>query len=127
MRAPDFDWYDVPQKKDSSNSVFKPINIDEYLLPLPCSHDPIYLEYVSDSLVTLTTDLTSYVGIYMDSCFEIIDRYLADLDFYHGSYCERTATIFFSNRNVDMKKATALFEWFSERNVQLKLIFSTND
>jgi hypothetical protein len=26
-----------------------------------------------------------------------------------------------------MKKATELFEWFSEANVQLKLIFSTND
>lgn len=123
MRAPDFDWFDVPRKKDSLHSVFKPMNIDEYLLPLPCSHDPIYMEYVSDSVVNLTIDITSYLNIHTDSCFQLIDHYLADLEQYHGKYCEKKATIVFGHRNVSMSRVTWLFEWFSEKCILLDLRF----
>jgi hypothetical protein len=125
--APDFKWVDVPQKKESAHSVFQPTNIDEYYLPLPCSHDPVYLIYLDDSTLNLSIDDKMYLNMNTDSSFHFIEGHLRHLQNYHGSYCERLATIFFSNRNVDMKKATELFEWFSEANVQLKLIFSTND
>ena len=127
LNAPDFKWVDVPQKKESSHSVFQSTNIDEYMLPLTCSHDPIYLVYLDDTTVNLSIDDKMYLNMNTDSSFHFIEGHLRHLQNYHGSYCERLATIFFSNRNVDMKKATEIFEWFSEANVQLKLIFSTND
>jgi hypothetical protein len=127
LNAPDFQWVDVPQKKESAHSVFQPTNIDEYMLPLPCSHDAIYLVYIDDTTLNLSIDDKMYFNLNADSSFHFIEGHLSHLQNYHGSHCERVATIFFSSRNVDMKKATELFEWFSEANVQLKLIFSTND
>ena len=124
LSAPDFQWVDFPQKKDSSISIFKTLNIDEYLLPLPCSHDPIYLEYVEDSLLNLTIDLQHFEAVNLDSVFRKIETHFLHLIQCHGGYCEKKATIFFSNRNVNMGHATALFEWFSEKNILLELIFS---
>jgi len=123
----DFDWVEVPHKKDSSSNVFEKISIDEFLLPLPCSHDPVYLEYLDDSTLNLSIDNSMYFNMNVDSSLTIIEEHLRHLDEFHGAYCERKARIFFSHRNVDMKRAISIFERFSEMNVQLELIFSTND
>ncbi len=123
----DFDWVEVPHKKDSSSNVFEKISIDEFLMPLPCSHDPVYLEYLDDSTLNLSIDNSMYFNMNVDSSLTIIEEHLRHLDEFHGAYCERKARIFFSHRNVDMKRAISIFERFSEMNVQLELIFSTND
>lgn len=126
MRVPDFDWYDIPQKKDSLGLKFRPINIDEYLLPLPCSHDEIYLEYMNDTHLNLSIDLYQYNQIDADSCVNIIKQHVEHLQRYHGKYCDRMARIYFVNRNVNMSQVTWFFEQFSELGVQLNILFSEN-
>ena len=123
----DFEWVEVPHKKESSLNVFEKTSIDEYIIPLPCNHDPIYLEYTNDSMLSLSIDDQLFENVNVDSCFINVGIFLNHLNAFHGAYCERSANVFFSHRNVDMKRATALFERFSELNVQLKLIFSTSE
>lgn len=126
-QSPDLKWVEIPQKKDSSYSVFNPISIDEYLLPLPCTHDPLFIDYLNDSLVNMTIDFDTYNEISMTRCYELLNAHVKHLLEIHAPYCERHAQVYFSNRNVNMEAIRLFFEKFSELNVQLKLIFSENE
>lgn len=126
LSAPDFQWVDVPQKKDSSKSIFKTLNIDEYLLPLPCSHDDLYVEYLNDSTLNLVLNVTEHSQIQPDSCVELVEQHLKHLRSFHGDYCGCKARLFFANRNVNMNRVTWFFERFSDLNVQLDILFSEN-
>ncbi len=123
----DLKWVDVPQNKDSNQSVFRPISIEEYLLPLSCTHDPLFIDYINDSMVNMTIDFDTYNEISMARCYELLDAHVKHLLEIHAPYCERQAKVYFNNRNVNMESIRVFFEKFSELNVQLRLIFSETE
>ena len=126
-QSPDLKWVEIPQKKDSTQSVFKPLSIDEYLLPLPCTHDLLYIEYLNDTMFNMTVDFDTYNEISMVRCFELLELHFEHMKRVHVPYCERQVQVFFSHRNVNMASIRLFFERFSELNVQLRLIFSETE
>jgi hypothetical protein len=105
------------------------IDLEEFLLPLPCHRDEIYIRYFSNEDINLSWSGYEANGLSFAQTRIIIKDEILHQRAYHkiGCYDPIQMTLEFMHRNTDIPEVTRYLRSLTDLKVKLKVLFPVED
>ena len=100
--------------------------MEDYLLPLPCNHESIYLYYGGSKDITLTIDYDFAGGLTLDECLPFIEEHVEHLRAFHQEDCLTETpqlTIEVAVRNAVIVEIREFMRKISDLGIRIELVF----
>ncbi len=110
----------------NSADTFAYFVLSDYLLPLPCNHESVYLIYEGPEKITLNIDGDAASGLTFEECMVFIQEHLDHLKAFHRSNCINEIpqiTLEVAVRNADIAVIRAFMHDISTMGLRIELIF----
>lgn len=114
-------WEERWQRTDS----FAYFVLRDYLLPLPCHHETIYMNYLGPDDIELSIDLDAARGLNFEECYEFIYEQLEHLKAFHEPQCrtQPLITIEVGIKNAPIHEIRAFIQVMSRLGARVELVF----
>lgn len=122
-------WSNVTHIKNDrlwkDSNITECIDIEEFLLPLPCHRDEIYLRYFSNEDINLSWSGYEANGLSFAQTRLIIRDEILHQRAYHDKECYDPIhmTLEFMHRNTDIREVTKYLRSLTDLKVKLKVLF----
>ena len=100
-----FYWFEKPVFSKESVQ-FIPLNIQEYILPLPCSDESLYVECISDSVIRVFWDDQIVNFESLNQVLPICSKFKTHMQRYHQLNCALELTIFFESPQINVVRVS---------------------
>ncbi len=120
-------WQNIAWSESfNSADTFAYFVLSDYLLPLPCSHESVYLVYEGPESITLNIDQDAASGLSFEECMIFIHEHIDHLKAFHDSNCLQDMpqiTLEVAVRNADISSIRAFMHEISKMGLRIELIF----
>lgn len=120
-------WRNVAwEERWQRGDTFAYFVMDDYLLPLPCNHESIYLYYGGAKDITLTIDYDFAGGLTLDECLPFIEEHVEHLRAFHQEDCLTETpqlTIEVGIRNAAIVEIREFMRKISDLGIRIELVF----
>ena len=126
-RFGDFDWENMRELTNVAEFDSQFV-ADQYILPLPCNHFPIYIAYWGPGESTLSLDDDFADGLRLDQVIPFLEDQKLHFESYHGSHCQTVLMeVMFEiqTRHADIKEINQFVEQMTLLGYRLKVIYPT--
>ena len=133
----DFKWVSTAAQNDvwrnwaweqrwERGDTFAYFVLEDYLLPLPCNHESMYLYYGGSEDITLTIDLDFASGLNLEECLDFIQDHVNHLLAFHNQACLSNTpqlTLEVGVRNASIGEIREFMRDVSEMGIRIELVF----
>ena len=115
-------WEERWQRGDS----FAYFVLRDYLLPLPCHHESMYLHYAGSDDITLSIDFDFAGGLDLEECLLFVEEHVSHLRAFHLEECLTETpqlTLEVAVRNAPIAEIREFMRRVSDLGIRIELVF----
>ncbi len=123
-------WVNLQKAAGGEQERATPIfNLKDYLIPLPCDREEVYIRYFSNYDIYLSWSGFEANGLTLEQTKRFIEEELYHQKAYHQKNCYNPlpVTLEFMHRNADIREVTRFLESLVPLGVKLKVLFPLKD